>query len=433
MVRQAWLVGAATVALALSANALAGGTGGKLDHSFSGDGKLTLDIGSSANPGDRASGLTRLPGGDLLAVGVTPTGAALAQIDSSGAPVASFGGGDGMLIRAFGNHSVLNSVIPAAGGKAVAVGTGDVSLNEYDLVVTRFDAATGDLDPTFNAGGSQPGVNTLDFPGDDTSESGRAVATQGSKLVVAGSLGTGYGSDTILARFKADGTLDSTFGDGGLVRKDFAHGDSDNAFGVAVTPGGEILVGGDAYLGSRYEMYVARFKGNGKPDHSFGGGDGIAHTKSSKDAFAIGGGMAVQDDGAIVLAGYGGKPPGDFVVARFRGNGKPDKSFGGDGSVFTAFGKRAAFAHAVAIGPSSKLVVAGYRDSAPNDKFALARYRSSGKLDRGFGSGGKVITELSPGSSDSDHAYAVIVQPDGRPVLAGFSASDFGFTRYRSH
>lgn len=431
------VVSGALAGLLAGASALAG-QAGTLDNSFSGDGKLALDVASNVNQGDRAYGLVRLPGGDLLAVGSSPVSGdddlALARVDSTGVPVGSFGGGDGSVTRDFaGAVDALYAVASTDGGKVVAAGT--VGLGpEFDLAIARFDAATGNLDPAFNAAGPTPGLKTLDFPGDVTSEAARALAKQGSRLVVAGDLSTPHESNTLLARFKADGTVDSAFGDGGTVARDFGHGDNDSAFGVATTTSGKIVIAGTWVGASKYRMYVARFKANGKLDKSFGGGDGVALTKTAKHFAALGYGMALQDDGAIVLAGYGGgSGRNGFVAARFTRGGTLDRSFGGDGVVVTQFGNRQAYGNDVAIGPGQKIVVVGYTNVGPDQKFALARYRPNGKLDRGFGNGGKVTTELTPGTGTYDAANAVVVQPDGRPVLAGSADVDFGFARYLSH
>ena len=133
--------------------------------------------------------------------------------------------------------------------------------------------------------------------------------------------------------------------------------------------------------------------------------------------------MAIQPDGKIVLAGIstiGGSL--DFVLARYTSTGDLDETFGEDGAdaddapdgyVTTAIGSGDDNARAVAIQPDGRIVVAGDDGS----DFALARYTSVGKLDTGFGDGGKATTHIG----SIDEAYAVAVRPDGHILAAGYT------------
>jgi uncharacterized delta-60 repeat protein len=89
---------------------------------------------------------------------------------------------------------------------------------------------------------------------------------------------------------------------------------------------------------------------------------------------------------------------------------------------------------ALAIQRNGKLVVAGRSDARGNMDFALARYTAEGSLDPSFGLGGKVLTHF--GSSSGDQAFAVAIQADGKPVAAGWryvrGRTDFALARYTS-
>src|SRR6266516_3631488 len=73
-------------------------------------------------------------------------------------------------------------------------------------------------------------------------------------------------------------------------------------------------------------------------------------------------------------------------------------------------------AHGVAVQPDGKLVAVGVAKTSRSGDFALARYNTNGSLDATFGTGGKVTTDFN---GNDDAANAVVLQPDGKIVVAG--------------
>ncbi len=116
------------------------------------------------------------------------------------------------------------------------------------------------------------------------------------------------------------------------------------------------------------------------------------------------------------------------------GAGDLDSTFGGDGKVTTAVGSSSDYAESVAIQSDGKIVVAGYSHNGSNWDFSLVRYNNKGSLDTAFGTQGKVITNLD---SSNDEAHGVVIQNDGKIVVAGSSGSgsnhDFALVRYNSN
>lgn len=133
--------------------------------------------------------------------------------------------------------------------------------------------------------------------------------------------------------------------------------------------------------------------------------------------------VALQTDGKIIVAGYA---QNDFAVVRYNADGTLDSGFGNGGKVLTPVGMGVDEAYAVALQADGKIVVAGRAGA----DFAVVRYLSNGMLDTGFGTGGKVITNIS----GIDLAEAVAVQPDGKIVVAGWSGSSarFSLARYNA-
>jgi uncharacterized delta-60 repeat protein len=121
---------------------------------------------------------------------------------------------------------------------------------------------------------------------------------------------------------------------------------------------------------------------------------------------------------------------GGFVVVRYLPNGSLDNSFSTDGTVVTAVGSSYDDAYSIVLQSDGKIVVAG--DS--NTDIAVVRYNSDGSLDNSFDTDGKVLTDITVG--DSDYGYSLALQSDGKIVVAGSSYngtnSDFAVVRYNN-
>jgi uncharacterized delta-60 repeat protein len=128
----------------------------------------------------------------------------------------------------------------------------------------------------------------------------------------------------------------------------------------------------------------------------------------------------VQSDGKIVAAGGGV----EIALARFLENGEFDTSFGNRGIVTTRVDFTVIQANAVVIQPDGKIVVAGtlgaYFGPHPAPDFVVARYNADGSLDSAFGEGGVTVTDLG----GWEEGNAVILQENGKILLAG--TKDFG-------
>ncbi len=140
--------------------------------------------------------------------------------------------------------------------------------------------------------------------------------------------------------------------------------------------------------------------------------------------------VAIQPDGKIVSAGSTSfSSDYAFSLVRYNADGTLDTSFNGTGTVWTNFTGNTDTAYAVAIQADGKIVAAGDAVVVSQD-FALARYNADGTLDNSFSGDGKVITPIGTGPNS---AYAVAIQSDGKIVAAGMSANglDYDFTLAR--
>ncbi len=207
-----------------------------------------------------------------------------------------------------------------------------------------------------------------------------AVVIQGDgKIVVAGTAQeyiTGF--DFALARYNADGSLDATFGTSGLVTTDLSGG-GDYVYSLALGVAGEIVAAGQA---GDFNFAVARYNANGSLDTTF---NGAGYATTAFGSTAAGFGVALQGDGKIVVAGTDNTSgSGDFALARYNADGSLDTTFDTDGKVTTDFAGGADVARGVFVQPNGKIVAAGYAvNSTTHYDFALARYTgttASGKL-----------------------------------------------------
>ena len=368
----------------------------------------------------------------------------------------SFGSGGRKTVN-FGGIDAARAVLVQPNGRVLAAGGGGPTSS---FCVVRLRSANGTLDPTFGSGGKR----LVDFGTDDESVHGAALQPDG-KIVLAGDSRL----QPAVVRLKANGALDTTFdGDG---KKLFSWGAIGRVTAVVVAPNGKILLGG--FSGPEGgNIQVARMKANGAFDTTFGTG-GIATVDFGGTEF--GEAMARQADGRILVAGR--SSAGGPVVARLRATGVLDPDFGGDGRVTlpgggslsavlvqpdrnivvagnasgsatmtvtrlkpdgsldatfgtggtttVAFGSLANPLGGAARQPDGKIVIAGYTQDG--EDVAVARLNTNGSLDPGFGVGGKATIEFGTATFGN----AVALSPNGRIVVVGqkTGGDDFAVAR----
>ncbi|MET9378325.1 calcium-binding protein [Streptomyces sp. NPDC002992] len=255
-----------------------------------------------------------------------------------------------------------------------------------------------------------------------TEEEARAVTVQPDGRIVAVGFGTPQGAgDFALARYHPDGSRDLSFGDTGRVFTDI-DGGGDVAQGVALQQNGAIVVAGTSESSEGgFFVTVARYHPDGTPDLGFGG-DGRVVTDFGTGGADDGTSVAVQPDGLIVVAG---QSAGDFALARYNPDGTLDTGFGTDGRVTADFDGGADAARSLAVQADGRIVAAGHHGAGPNYDFAVARYTTDGSLDTTFSADGRATVDFGA----TDMAHGVAVHSDGRIVAAGASGNDFAVAR----
>jgi uncharacterized delta-60 repeat protein len=283
------------------------------------------------------------------------------------------------------------------------------------------DASWGTLSPA--------GAGKVITPIGSDSDTATAIALQpDGKVLLAGfCLGTTY--DFCTARYTANGTLDTTWNSTGTVITPFGSSD-DFAFAIALQPDGKVLLAGTCFNGTNNDFCVARYTANGTLDTTWNGtGKVITLVGSGDDIANV---IALQPDGKVLLAGEcKGASYYDFCVARYNTNGTLDTTWNSTGKVITPIGSSGDTAKAIALQPDGKVLLAGGCKGGTNNDFCTARYNTNGTLDTTWNSTGTVITPI--GSSD-DFANGIALQPDGKVLLAGVcfngTNNDFCAARY---
>jgi uncharacterized delta-60 repeat protein len=348
------------------------------------------------------------------------------------------------------------------------------------LVVAQAGAASagpgapGTLDRSFHHTGrrSLPGISTI-----------KDVVRQGSKVILAG-VADSHKGDLAVGRLTSDGHLDRSFGGGdGWFTRDIAHR-YDAATAVSVLPSGELLVVGyaDDLSVSGVEGVVVKLTSDGLLDRGFGGGDGIVltHLPSSTISFRD---VAVRDDGRFVACGTLVNHLGvsEMVAVRYLPNGHLDRSFFG-GIVEVVFPGQDDAVGVDVVLQAHKTVVVGYAGAGGMDSIAVARLGPRGHYDAGFDAdgqalfapttsnvpggavglaGGKIVIAGTVTTSDtdiallritkdgapdptfgggdglviddlggSDAARALVREPNGDLLVAGFRDTDMALVRY---
>lgn len=386
---------------------------GHLDAGFGSGGKVaTTDLGPARGAALQTDGKLVVVGGDGR------TGARLARFLPDGRPDAGFGTGGVVAVEFHGAaFDVLRAVAIQPDGRIVVAGEskdGAASPTYEDWVMARYNH-DGTLDTSFGNGGRI--VTDFGGRGDGAHQvliqpDGLIVVTGTASLEVVTDL---FVSHFAAVRYLADGTVDRSFGTGGIAKADVAvvvdRGPRriNLGYGAALQPDGKLVIAGRvaASGGEDPDVGIARFTTDGQLDETFGD-DGVVRdeTGGSGEAAAV----IVQPDGRIVVVGHTWGAAPTLLLARYNADGSPDVGFGARGRAdATALGA----GRAVALQPDGSLVAVGSTHSAD---FMIARFDAAGRLDPSFGEAGVVGVDFFGGA---DIAQAVVIQPDGKIVAAG--------------
>ena len=259
------------------------------------------------------------------------------------------------------------------------------------------------LDQTYGAAG----ITKLSF-GSGTSWVSTGVVQSNEKVIVAGSIGNGGYSSIALTRIDADGVFDESFGNRGVVVTKL--GVNSRTEAVGLMPDGRIVLAGWAYVEKKKNgIVLAMYQADGRLDSSFGDQGIVVFPVEYSDAYAYA--LAVQKNGQILVGGRAithkvnkdgfsvlTVPTEHFLLARLNSDGSFDSAFGNNGVVVTEVGDGASSIRSLTLQADGKIIASGKRNKGASDRGAipaesehiLVRYNKDGTLDSRFGVSGLV-------------------------------------------
>ncbi len=406
---------------------------GDLDISFGNNGVVTTDFEDRDNYG---KDVVIQSDGKIVVVGYssgsTKADISLVRYNSDGSLDGTFGN-SGKVMTDFSEHgAIIERAVLQDDGKIVVVGRASNG-SRTGIALARYNA-DGSLDTSFDSDGK-----ITVFIGDDDAYGYDISIDENGKIVVVGRV---YGNSQLncaLARFNSDGMFDTSFASIGWTATNFSTGNT--CYAMRIQDDGKIVA-----VGSSNDFFLTRYNIDGTIDTSFGT-NGIVTTDiagNSDSARSI----IIQSDGKIVVAGSSVNSDGfttSMVLARYHINGILDNSFGTNGVMTTFVEHPVNYATDIVLQNNNKIIISGYFWTDPidgyDDAFIVARYNSNGSPDSTFGTNGIVVTNFGIAE---DHAYALALQYNGDIVVAGDTATnlhlfpayginfDFAIVRYKN-
>jgi uncharacterized delta-60 repeat protein/uncharacterized repeat protein (TIGR01451 family) len=421
--------------------ATAGGSGlapGALDPTFGQSGQVTTLAGFDARLGDHDGAGALQPDGKIIVVGggLSPEGAstlALVRYSADGQPETPVYLDGRFQIDTGVAVAVNDNTASADYGKIIVAGDWtDEHTGQEGVALVRFHPDLT-LDTSFGTGGVM-----LDHRLTDAYATALLLQPDGTIWLGGNAFpNTAGGVETaFVERFRPDGSPDVSFGNQGVLTSVLGGTDSTMG-GLARESNGAVLMAGVQTSGRTSTLALAQFTPGGQLDPSFGTG-GIRTTAVTNIWPHTSVSVAIDPTRGIVIGGsIEERDPSvfeDFFAVRFDLQGNLDPSFNHGQAQRITFQHTAAGeysqANAVVVQPDGKILVAGKTAAIGDSAFALARLNADGSPDTGFGTNGLVVTPIDSANSFYSTAWSVLVQSDGDIVLTGNSVFEFAVARY---
>ena len=395
-------LGVSVLALLAATASPAAAAAGALDPSFGQNGIVT--VSGSGGGLTAPSAMLVQPDGKILVV----DGSEILRFNPDGSLDTGFGNGGQVATPLDANVSLGADAALQPDGKIVVTGRIGAGVERTDVLVMRFNP-NGSPDPSFGSNGQVVTDPTAGIASSRTGSFGDAVLVQSDGKILVGGLsahclGRPCTVQAALLRYTSTGSLDSGFGNGGIVLSE---------------PNATFATVGENSAGEIFALDA----GGGISEFSPAGAARPAANVTSISIASQAGGSLNPDfrpiflpDGRYVVPGEGSEGPqdGDVQLVRHLGTGAVDPSF-----TNPAFDYGAAQPGALrqldqglglAVQTDGKVIVVG----SGNAGAGIARVNTNGSLDSGFGTGGTIVDTARPGTE----ATVATIQPDGKILVA---------------
>lgn len=385
---------------------------GELDTDFGISGLVTTDVPGSNDISNRVKVQEdgKIVLGGRCDVGSVPT-MFLARYDTLGVLDADFGVG-GIALSDIAYFTTFSDFCIQSDGKFLVLGNAIITPGEFDMALTRFNA-DGSIDTTFGTAGS------IFVELEDTTNLGEAVfQLPDEKIVVLGHIGGNGTPKFVYSRFNADGSPDTDFGDGNGHMITEVTAENVIISRAFRKTGGKIAVAGFGIQTGLYnDAFVAMFKDDGSLDPSFGTG-GIQWIDISTSSFYAYDVLVQPDNNILFIGTYTDDITGDtnMKVVRLKDDGAPDPAFGDGGMVTIDFDGNQETGTAIELQPDFSILVGGSSTANGNRDFVLMRLKNDGSADNLFGTDGVVFTDFT---GDEDKVMDIILQDDFKILQTG--------------
>lgn len=383
------------------------------DHSFGVFGRVSFNAPAEIGIIPK---LECLPNGDLFLYSIMQHRAALWRFHPDGSPDTAFGSNGLMHMDWEGRQITPELILLTQQDKLLLTAT----INKDDIMLGR-SLADGNMDESF----AGQGLHITDL-GSNHFTAGPVAQTADGRIVAA----TVMGNRFVLMRYLPNGSLDDTYGTGGMAFANLPPNVYFSNVVLGMDAQGVAIVALNYYDQWQWprpnRIYLVRFHADGALDHSFGSNGSLSPEFGEGESYCAA--IHVSEDGKILLAGAftNTNNTSFFCMARYHPNGQADNDFGTAGIAVSQTAANA-YCYDMVVQPDGKLVLAGGSTTSPViSRFVMARYFPNGFIDASFGQFGRVETAFPSQSAQILH---LALQPDGKILVVGNGTQQI-FMRY---
>lgn len=334
---------------------------------------------------------------------------AIARYNTDGSLDSSFGNDGSLLFNVGQGRSYISDLAQQPDGKIIIGGrTWDDISGNFALVRLNED---GSFDDTFGTNG----ISHITTTENDVSET-MSLLDDG-KILLAGYRENNFA----VAKFNADGSVDTTFGVNGCTVIQFENLSDSYIRAMAIQNDGKILASGFLLnTDNRFQVAAARLNADGSIDNSFGANGQLVFNVGEWNDFSEG--LVLQADGKILIGGHkwitNAQQRHDLFVARLNTDGSFDTSYGNNGVATARLVDGANYSSDMVLQADEKPILVGSTTFNGEYKMAMVRFDNDGNLDSTFGAAGDGMVSIDNVGLE-DYGRSVALQSDEKIILAG--------------